>query len=93
MLYVLVCEDRTGAESLRQSTRDQHLAWMGTQSGVRLAGPLLSDDGEHMLGSLFMVEAQGREDVEAFNAADPYTRAGLWQTVTIYPFRQVIPKP
>lgn len=93
MLYVLLCEDKAGAADLRLATRNDHLAWAQTQSGIRLAGPLLSDDGEQMRGSLFIIEADGRAGAEAFSAADPYTRAGLWQTVTIHRFRQVIPTP
>jgi len=42
-----------------------------------ISGPLVSDDGEKMIGSLFLVEAPGRDEVEAFNRADPFTEAGI----------------
>lgn len=94
MLYVLFCEDKAGAEPVRLATRDAHLAYVGTQAErIRLAGPMLTDDGTHMLGSLFLIEAEDRATVERLNAEDPYTKAGLWARVAIHPFRQVVPKP
>ncbi len=52
---------------------------------------MLSDDGQHMRGSLFILEAESADSVRQFNGEDPYTRAGLWGNVTIRPFRQVLP--
>ncbi|KAF0119499.1 MAG: hypothetical protein FD152_4483 [Xanthobacteraceae bacterium] len=51
-----------------------------------MSGPLMSDDGEAMIGSLFLVEAPDRAHVEAFNHADPFHTAGIWQAVTITRF-------
>ena len=94
MHYVLICEDKPDSLELRLATRDAHLAFVGSQGGkIRLAGPMLSDDGETMLGSLFIVEADSMDAVRAMNAEDPYTKAGLFERVTVRPFRQVIPPP
>lgn len=92
MLYVLLCNDKPASEALRLANRDKHLAWVGTKRDrIRLAGPLLSDDGEHMVGSMFILEADSSDAVRAFNADDPYTLAGLWANVAVHPFRQVVP--
>ena len=92
MFYVLLCEDKPDSRKLRLDTRDAHLAYVRTRAEwVTLAGPLLSDDGEQMIGSLFLLQAASREEVDDFHRNDPYTRAGLWERVTIRPFRQVIP--
>ncbi|MEZ5560286.1 MAG: YciI family protein [Pseudomonadales bacterium] len=92
MRYVLFCEDKPDSEALRLATREAHLAYVGTQSGlITLAGPMLSDDGQRMVGSLFIVEAETADAVRELNANDPYTRAGLWGNVVIRPFRQVVP--
>lgn len=94
MLYVLLCQDKPDSQSIRLATRDAHLAYVGHHGErVKLAGPLLSDDGEQMAGSLFIIEADSADDVRAFHDADPYTRADLWGTVSVFPFRQVVPKP
>jgi uncharacterized protein YciI len=52
---------------------------------------MLSDDGQHMVGSMFILEAESLDAVRAFNGEDPYTLAGLWGNVIARPFRQVIP--
>jgi hypothetical protein len=75
------------------ATRAAHLAFIDTLlEHVRLAGPLLTDDGSGMIGSLFLVEAESLEAVREINARDPYMQAGLFGKVTIRPFRQVVPK-
>ena len=90
MLFAIICEDKPNHEDLRKATRADHLAYIGDFS-VTLAGPMLSDDGEAMIGSIILLEAENLEAAQAFAASDPYKLAGLFQSVTIRPFRQVIP--
>jgi uncharacterized protein YciI len=40
-----------------------------------------------MAGSLFILDLPDRAAVQAFNAADPYTRAGLWGRVDVREFK------
>ncbi len=94
MLYALICEDKPDSQPLRLATRDEHLAYAANHAGmIILAGPLLSDDGERMLGSLFILNAGDEDQVRVFHDSDPYTRAGLWGRVTLRRFRQVLPQP
>ncbi|MGD8418390.1 MAG: YciI family protein [Pseudomonadales bacterium] len=94
MLYVLICEDKPDSLSLRLANREKHLAYAATlNEKIRLAGPMLADDGETMIGSLFIIEAESRDEVVRINADDPYTLAGLFARVTVRPFRQVLPAP
>ena len=48
------------------------------------------DEAEGMAGSLFVLEAASRAEVEAFNAADPYQKAGLFGQVEIRGFKASI---
>jgi len=92
MQFVLFCEDKPDSEALRLQTREAHLAYMaGHTDMIRLAGPMLSDDGQHMIGSMFILEAETLDAVKALNAQDPYTLAGLFGNVVAHPFRQSIP--
>lgn len=92
MLYVLFCEDKPDSQTLRLATRNAHLEYVGGKADmIRVAGPMLSDDGERMIGSLFIVDAHDIDAVRDLHREDPYTRAGLWSTVAIHPFRQVVP--
>jgi uncharacterized protein YciI len=57
-----------------------------------VAGPLLGEDGTSMIGSLLVVEFPDRAAVDRFVAADPYSKAGLFQSVSIRPFRKAFPQ-
>lgn len=93
MLYVLICEDRKDSLDVRLANRDKHLAFIGDLGDrVRLAGPMLSDDGEGMVGSVLLIEADSAADIQATADSDPYALAGLFEKVTIRPFKQVIPR-
>ena len=39
-----------------------------------------------MIGSLFLIESPSRAEVEAFNRADPFAAAGIWDKVSITGF-------
>jgi hypothetical protein len=40
-----------------------------------------------MAGSLMIIEAADLEAARRFNRDDPYTKAGLWRSVDIRPFK------
>ena len=87
MRFVVHCLDKPGATPLRLQHYDDHKAHLaaGTVATV-ISGPLLADDSETMIGSLFIFESESRGEVEAFNKADPFSRAGVWASVSIHPF-------
>jgi uncharacterized protein YciI len=90
MLFAIHAHDREGALPTRLANYDAHKAFLSdsTSFGVKIvmSGPLVSDDGEKMIGSLFLIEAPGRAEVEAFNRADPFAVVGIWEKVTITGF-------
>ena len=89
-LFVLTCIDKPASLPLRMATREAHLAWIGARMDqMKLGGPFLDAAGD-MAGSLMIVEATDLAGAKAFNADDPYTRAGLWERVEIRPFRTTI---
>lgn len=93
-MYLLSCRDKAGALELRMANRPDHLAYVGDQGGVVFfAGPMVDDADQAPQGSVFLLNLDSREQVEAFSAADPYTQAGLWAEVTIQRVRQVVPAP
>lgn len=90
MLFIIHALDKAGALPLRLAHYDAHKAFLSDTSphGVKMAmsGPLVADDGETMIGSMFLLEADSRETVERFNRADPFHAAGIWERVTITAF-------
>ena len=90
-LFHVMALDKPGALDLRLENRAAHLEWAKAAGDtVRMAGPLLADDGESFIGSVFLIEAESEEALKAFQAEDPCVKAGLFQTVDIRPFKLVI---
>ncbi len=90
MLYVLICQDKPNSSELRQSVRPKHLEYLGSQE-VRFAGPMLSDDQSEMIGSIVFIAADSLADAKTIADNDPYYLAGLFEKVTVRPFKQAIP--
>jgi uncharacterized protein len=90
MLFVIHALDHADALPKRLSNYDAHKTFLSDTSryGVTIvmSGPLTSDDGQTMIGSLFLVEAPGRAEVERFHHADPFFAAGIWEKVSISAF-------
>ena len=90
MLFVIHAVDHPDALGKRLSNYDAHKAFLSDTSpfGVKIvmSGPLVADDGEKMIGSLFLVEAADRQAIEAFHHADPFFAAGIWDRVSITGF-------
>lgn len=91
MLFCIYCLDKPGHEHVRADTRAAHLAYAGKLQHVAIGGPLLSDDGERMIGSMVVADFPDRAAAEAFVANDPYAAAGLFESVTIRPYKKVLP--
>ena len=88
MLFALYCLDKPFSTALRSVTRDAHLAYVAAAGeAIRVAGPLLSDDGEKMIGSLLILDMDDLEAARAWVAGDPYAKAGLFQIADIRPWR------
>lgn len=93
MQFAIYCLDKPGHAETRTGNRPAHAEHLKAHNDqLLLAGPLLSDDGAAMIGSLLVVEMPDRAAVDRFLAADPYTKAGLFQSVTVRPFRKVFPQ-
>ena len=94
MLFVLICTDKPGALELRKANRDAHLEFIkGLGDTIKLGGPILTDDGEGMTGSLLVLEADSRQAVEDIAAEDPYAKADLFETVDIRPWMWTVGNP
>jgi uncharacterized protein len=93
MLFVLTCLDKPNSGSLRAETRPAHLDFIRARiQQVPLAGPILAEDEKTPIGSLLIVDLPNRAAVDRFLADDPYGKAGLFQSVTVRPFRKVFPE-
>ncbi|MDA0654344.1 MAG: YciI family protein [Proteobacteria bacterium] len=89
-LFAIVAIDRPGRLDRRRATRDKHLAHLKTLGDrLRIAGPFTAEDGTPC-GSMLVIEADDLDAAEALAAADPYFAAGVFESVTVRPWKNVV---
>ena len=94
MYFAISCIDKPGALAYRKEHRPAHIEYLTAHGAVvKFAGPYLDDDGETMVGSLLVIEAADRAAAEEFVASDPYTKAELFESVDIRPWKWAIGNP
>ena len=97
MLFVIHATDKKDGMPTRAKFYRAHRTHLdhATAEGVHVltAGPLVADDGETPIGSLFIVEAEDRATVEAFCRVDPYRVDGVWETVRLLNLKKPLAPP
>ena len=88
MRVALICRDKPGHLETRLANRAAHLDHINTCGVVEMAGPFLHE-GE-MTGSLVVLNVDTLEQAQAWAAADPYAKAGLFESVMITEWKKVV---
>ncbi|MDO3384170.1 YciI family protein [Gilvimarinus algae] len=99
MLYAIISEDVTDSLPLRAKARPDHLARLNQlrdQGRLILAGPHpavdANDPGQAgFTGSLVVAEFDSLAQAQSWADADPYVSAGVYERVTVKPFKKVLP--
>lgn len=94
MLFIAICQDKPDSVELRLKTRPAHLAWLqGLGAKARLGGAMLTDDMKAPTASVIVFEGESADEIRALCADDPYAQAGLFERVTVAPWRQAVGVP
>lgn len=89
MPWMVETYDRPGAADLRLRLRPEHLAYLEEKKALLLAcGAKLDDAGEAASGGVYLLDVESRDSAEAFIAADPFFRGGLFETVFVTRWRK-----
>jgi hypothetical protein len=99
MYYAIISEDVPNSLSLRMTARPAHVARLEAlkaEGRLLVAGPHPAidspDPGEAgFSGSLVIAEFESLEQAQAWADADPYIEAGVYQSVTVKPYKVVLP--
>lgn len=99
MLYAIISQDVENSSPLRATARPAHverLQQLKQLGKLVLAGPhpaIDSDDpgAAGFSGSLVVAEFDSLQDAQVWADADPYVEAGVYQKVTVKPFKKVLP--
>lgn len=97
--YAIIGQDVSNSLTLRQSARPAHLARLHSlqhEGRLLLAGPFPAIDSidpgpAGFSGSLIVAEFPTLADAQIWADADPYVVAGVYATVTVKPFKKVLP--
>jgi len=93
MLFAFICIDKPCRAELRQRVRAEHIEYMiAVKDRTVFGGPLQSDDGATTFGSVFAIDFADREAAERFIAQEPYFRNGLFESVQIRRWGQMVPE-
>jgi len=87
MLFAVHCFDKPDALPKRQAHYAAHRAHLeaGPVNTI-ISGPLLAEDGETMIGSLFVFDAENLDAVRDYHIRDPFHLAGVWEPAAITRF-------
>ena len=89
MRVALICHDKPAALQTRIDNRQAHLAYIAATGVVELAGPFLDDQGQ-MTGSLIILNVDTLKAAQDWAQADPYAKAGLFDSVSIREWKKVV---
>lgn len=99
MWYVINATDNESSLERRLSVRARHLARLQelqNEGRLLLAGPYPAVDSNDpgpagFTGSLIVAEFDSLEDAQSWANADPYVEARVYASVSVKPFRKVLP--
>ena len=99
MLYAIISQDTPDSLTGRLQARPAHLdrlEQLKAAGRLVLAGPHPAIDSPDpgnagFSGSLVVAEFPSLEDAQVWANADPYNAAGVYQQVTVKPFKKVLP--
>ena len=94
MMFVATCVDKPHSLEIRLANRPTHLDYLKQLGAkVKAAGAMLGEDLQTPVGSMLIFEGDSLAQIEGILAADPYARAGLFESVTVRPWRQAVGQP
>lgn len=91
-LYVVHAIDKAGVgANIRAENRPAHLEWAQSLGDkLRVGGPLFSDDGEQMIGSMLIIKFESLSALKAHLETDPYVIARLFERVEVRPYKWLL---
>ena len=84
MHWLIKCRSKPDTDALRMATIDAHRNFLdGYPEVTWYSGPVFSDDNKNAIGSLRLIEFPGRDAALAYIHADPYTKADIFEAITV----------
>ena len=99
MLYAIIGQDVENSLEKRLAARPDHVARLNVlrdAGHLVLAGPFPAIDSEDpdangFSGSLIVAEFNNLDEAQSWADTDPYLETGVYASVSVKPFKQVLP--
>jgi uncharacterized protein YciI len=99
MYYMIYAEDVADSLNIRMAARPAHLDRIKSlvdEGRILVAGPTPAVDSEDpgpagFTGSLIIAEFDSLEAAKEWANTDPYVEAGVFKSVTVKPYKKVLP--
>jgi uncharacterized protein YciI len=92
-MYAIICFDHADSAALRDKHRAAHQDFLKRNaSRILYGGPLKDVADGPSTGALIVVDCATQEEAEAFIAADPFKRGGVYESVKVRAFKKVFPQ-
>ena len=92
-MYAVICFDRPDSAALRDAHRAAHMEFLNRNAArIVYGGPLKNAADGPSTGALMVLDCATREEAEALIAADPFKRAGVYESVSVRAFKQAFPR-
>ncbi|MGK7868474.1 YciI family protein [Falsiroseomonas sp. E2-1-a20] len=90
MLFLIQCTQVAEGAGIRAAHYEAHRAYLrASPVDLKLSGPMVTDEAETPIGSVFIVDVPDRAAAEAFASGDPFAKAGLFEKVTVTRFLDI----
>lgn len=88
MYYLVIAYDHPGDEGQqrRARARERHLAQAASLTRVKAVfGTAILDEGGSMIGSMLVMAADSRDDLDEWLKVEPYIVDDVWREVRVHP--------
>ena len=87
-MFIAILKSRPDTLEIRTHLKSAHdKYWDGFMPILRLAGPMLDEDGEKRIGQILILDVADRSKAEDIITNDPFYSAGLFTELEINRFR------
>ncbi|MDE0595903.1 MAG: YciI family protein [Akkermansiaceae bacterium] len=89
MPFAIITTDKPGCEQVRVEHQTAHKKYLDDNKHRLLAaGAMLRDDAVTAHGGILLVDTDNREEAEEFVRNDPFSKAGLFESLMITRWRK-----
>jgi uncharacterized protein YciI len=95
-IFVMIGHDGPDGARRRDAHRQRHVDHLNRLDGegrIVFAGPIRNEANDASVGAVIVFEASDLNEAREIVDRDPFVSGGVFERLTVAPFKQVLPKP